>query len=407
MASSLNNNINSTKSSSDIPQKKMIKDSSINFFGDNSESIKLAYESFKNQMNPLDLIGTKTMMDSLYLSGMTNTLNPFIPNCFSNAKLPKSEPVDILSLFGGKSQFQPLDILSQMNNLTKSSTQKPYSDVQLENLLFSLMNNLKDDKTKKVPPGTPKPVKAPPVQSNKELLSNKRKSMFDDFTTMNSNLFKNCLNDMEKITKTPTAIVKSDPEKNDLSLLEKPIKFVSDDNYWTNNLLRPKWKIGFQRKSKKIVSKDEIKKEEAEKNIENELNLVKPKPKHVACSASVSSQASSGCLDKTKEIKTEKVLKEENKTDLTPKQIAPVKKPIFKTIGPFSVKSTSEGTLPEDSKKVEYKRLLNRKAAKKCRQKKKILISKLIEENSILRKKIKDLEEKLNSQSKVVLSKKD
>ncbi len=41
--------------------------------------------------------------------------------------------------------------------------------------------------------------------------------------------------------------------------------------------------------------------------------------------------------------------------------------------------------------KIQNKRLLNRKAAKKCRQKKKYLISKLIEENSILKKRINEL----------------
>lgn len=422
MASLFNKKNNSNKPSNELNRKDAKKECSLNFLGENSQAFNLAMENFKSKINPLDLAGTKTIMDAMYLSGMTNTLTPFIPPSFScQTNQIQSSSKDIISLLGAEAeeQFQYLDFLSNITKVSKTNTsQKPFSNAQLEKALFSLMNNLKGVNISSTNSVNSNAFPTPSFQTSKELLNNKRKIVETGNININSNNLNNNfgLNNNDKILKniTKNAII-AEPEKNNLNIVENSTKPISDENYWANKLLRPKWKIGFQKSKELQKNKKELQmiKIEEKRTVETDLKLVKPKPKINLCSASISSEASS-CLEKVKvneingNIKVEEACLKEEERNINIKKAIAIKMPIFKTIGPLLVKSQSEETLPEDSKKIEYKRLLNRKAAKKSRQKKKILISKLIEENSNLRKKIRELEEKINSQSnEIILNKRN
>lgn len=86
--------------------------------------------------------------------------------------------------------------------------------------------------------------------------------------------------------------------------------------------------------------------------------------------------------------------KSESNTEITNSKIIKEESKNFKHFLVSKHFNFDENNENEDFKK-NYRKYLNRKAAKKCRQKKKILIEKLVEENIDLNEKVKAFEEKI------------
>jgi hypothetical protein len=362
--------------------KQNEKNSSSKLLEDNSEAFKLALETFNTQIAPVNLDETKIILNSIYSNIVLNPIGSSI--LFSSNTEPKISNLDSNNVMPltKKSTFCPsLDFLNNSTMYKNLPTKRAFSNRELETTITSLVNNHTTNYDQN---------KERFINNTKQFLCNKRSEKNNNSNINNSS---NLTNKKKIIFKVINSTNNISPIRFEEELLFTNDKLI-DESFWTKNLLTTKSNL-YQQKSNK--SKEFY--ENQLKPINNhDLNYnfkgSTPESHHSNCSASISSQPSSRYIKKgnprcSKEHENENHESEGNLEN----NLNTSKSPCFKSKKPFSVVVNSE---PVPTSKIEYKRMLNRKAAKRCRQKKKFLVSKLIEENSNLRKKIKELEHKNN-----------